>query len=180
MPTRNHQKINIDITIRNKDWERINRVESLIRGIAIKLIIETEINEILKSPKCKLLNLDITLVNDRQIKAINCKFRNKNKATDILSFPMINCEEIKNIGLKHLLKKQENIFLGDIVICLETIRKDTIKSGKGFKNHLYHLLLHSILHLIGYDHINYKDAKKMEDVEISILRKFGISNPYIS
>ena len=180
MLIKNQKKINIDITIRNMDWKRINKIENLIKEIVNKLIIETEINEVLKSPKCKLLNIDITLVNDRQIKDINYKFRNKNKATDILSFPMINCEEIKIIGLKNLLKKQENIFLGDIVISLETVRKDVIKSDKSFKNHLYHLILHSILHLIGYDHVNNKDAKKMENIEISILRKFGIRNPYIS
>jgi len=72
------------------------------------------------------------------------------------------------------------LFLGDIVISYEYCRDDAIRQNKKFENHLTHLILHSILHLLGYDHeVDEKEAKIMEEKEIKILKKLHIENPYL-
>ena len=71
-----------------------------------------------------------------------------------------------------------NLLLGDIVIAYETVKKESLAQKKKFHEHLTHLILHSILHLIGFDHEDEKMAKIMENLEIKILKTLKIQNPY--
>ena len=68
--------------------------------------------------------------------------------------------------------------LGDIAISFDTCQKEAIESHIPFENHLSHLIIHAILHLLGYDHVEDEDAALMEGIEIAILEKMGIQNPY--
>lgn len=120
--------------------------------------------------------LSINLCNDSEIQELNHNFRGKNKPTNVLSFPAF---EITNQNWKSALKAETNPYLGDIAIAYETLEQEATEQNKTFKDHYSHLLIHSILHLLGYDHENEKDAEVMEALEIEILDKFGIKNPYI-
>ena len=74
---------------------------------------------------------------------------------------------------------QKTLYLGDIVMCFEVINQQSISLQKTFQNHCVHLIVHSVLHLLGYDHITEYDANVMEGLEIRILQSHGILNPYV-
>lgn len=114
---------------------------------------------------CKLSGL-ITLrfVNAAEGKKLNSAFRNKDKATNVLTFP-------------YELSKKE--LLADIVFCLPVIQKEAREQQKTLKAHLAHLVIHGCLHAQGHDHEHEGEALKMEKLEIKILRDLGFANPYL-
>ena len=111
---------------------------------------------------CKSIN--ISFVSQQEIKELNRRFLNKNKTTNVLSFPSDP-------------KFYEDL-LGEIAICPFVIKEESIVQGKKEHDHLIHLIIHSVLHLLGYDHLDSKYAKVMEGIEINTLKKLGIANPY--
>jgi probable rRNA maturation factor len=139
----------VDVVTKNKKWAG---KEKLVERLAKKLI------SLVKSDAQELA---ISLVSDRQMKRINFQFRDKNKPTNVLSFPAF-----------------DRLFLGDIVIAYETLECEAKEQKKKFNDHLTHLILHSILHLLGHDHEEEKMAQKMEKLEIKILKQLDIENPY--
>lgn len=113
--------------------------------------------------------VSMVFTNDKAIKKINAKFRDKNKPTNVLSFQIWN----DVLALPPTL-----IPAGDIVFAFETVEREAMEQGISFKNHLTHLLIHGFLHLFGYDHMDDDEADVMEALEIKILKKLGIKNPY--
>ncbi len=106
--------------------------------------------------------LTIVLTDDALIRELNKTYRGKNKPTNVLSFP-----------------SGEKQYLGDIILAFETIKREAAEQGKSFEHHAMHMLVHGTLHLLGYDHENESDAETMERLEIKILKKLGITNPYL-
>ena len=100
------------------------------------------------------------------IQALNKQYRNKDKATNVLSFPMQSPEEI------------DIILLGDIVLCAGVIKQEAGQQSKSEESHWAHMVVHSVLHLQGYDHVNDDDAELMEKLEIKILQQVGFEDPY--
>jgi len=166
----------IDIVVKSKKWAEIKNVENFIEKTIQKIIPLTDLKKILK--KNFILEISVSLISDLQMKKINWEFRGKNKATNVLSFSALDENLIRQIGLKELVEHHEYLFLGDIIIAFETLKKESLAQKKKFHDHLIHLILHSILHLIGYDHEEEKMAKIMEDLEVKILKKLKIKNPY--
>ena len=105
--------------------------------------------------------VSITLVSDADIKKINKEYRGINKPTNVLSFEL-----------------GDDVLLGDIFISLDTVRREAKRENISVEEHTVHMVVHGILHLLGYDHLNDKDAEKMEKKETSILKKLGYKNPY--
>ncbi|MES2962153.1 MAG: rRNA maturation RNase YbeY [Pseudomonadota bacterium] len=166
----------IDIVVKSKKWAEIKNVENFVEKTIQKIIPLTDLKKILKEKF--ILEISVSLVSDLQMKKINAEFRGKNKATNVLSFPALDENLIRQIGLKKLVGADEYLFLGDIIIAFETLKKESLAQKKKFHDHLTHLILHSILHLIGYDHEEEKMAKIMEDLEVKILKKLKIKDPY--
>jgi len=110
--------------------------------------------------------LVIRLVSPREIQVLNKDYRGKNQVTNVLSF---TSDIPLEIG--------ESI-LGDVVICVDVVREEAELGSKAFSDHLIHITIHGILHLLGYDHDNLFSAKKMEGIEIEFLKKIGVDNPY--
>ena len=108
----------------------------------------------------------IRLVSPIEIQVLNKEYRNKNQVTNVLSFQSDIPEEI------------EESILGDVVICVDVVREEALVGDKKFTDHLTHMAIHGILHLIGYDHEDITSANKMESIEINFLGGLGISNPY--
>ena len=98
----------------------------------------------------KKINLTILLSNNKNIKKLNKKFRNKNKSTDVLSFPSEKKLNIKKAP-----------YIGDIVVSYEFINKPKVLSALEFKRKVTKIFIHGFLHLLGYDHIKLKDFKEM-------------------
>jgi len=168
--------INIDIATKSKKWQEEKNIKKFVEKTCKILIPLTELKKILS--KSFELELSVLLVCDLQIKKINNQFRQKNKATNVLSFPALEENLIRKIGLKKAVGSSKYLLLGDIIISYETVKKESLAQKKKFRDHLTHLILHSILHLIGYDHEDEKMANEMEALEVKILKKIKIPNPY--
>jgi len=108
----------------------------------------------------------IRIVDEAEIQGLNKAYRDKDQATNVLSFPSDLPVEI------------DESILGDIVICTSVVASEAIAQNKTFDNHLTHMAIHGTLHLFGFDHIKESDANEMEALEIKILEKIKIANPY--
>ena len=106
------------------------------------------------------LNLTIRFAENEEVAVLNRNFRGKNKPTNVLSFP------------------GEGNYQGDIILAREIVFQEATAQKKSPLDHTLHLVAHGVLHLLGYDHMNKKDAARMESLEIALLQKFGIENPY--
>ncbi len=105
--------------------------------------------------------LTILLADDERLKDLNAQFRGKNHPTNVLAFP-----------------SADDAYLGDIAIAYGTAAREAVAAAKSFRDHALHLAVHGVLHLLGYDHETAREARIMEPLEIAILAKFGIANPY--
>lgn len=112
--------------------------------------------------------ITIRFVDSEESQSLNFQYREKNKPTNVLSFP----NPLLNPSDPHH-------YLGDLVICLDIVKNESVEQHKTFYHHLTHMITHGILHLIGYDHIDDKEAEAMESLEIDILKNFNIKNPYL-
>ena len=116
--------------------------------------------------------------SSKKIKGLNAQFRGKNNSTNVLSFPSTpESHEVRIIS-----KFEINIDpfeLGDIAIAYEVCKKEADISKIDFEHHVYHLIIHSVLHLLGYDHKEEKNATEMEKIEVQVLANLGINNPYL-
>ncbi len=172
-------QIETDIHIKSNCWQSISQIKRKINDIVKKVSNKTPLKDFLKN-KQNQIETSISLVSENQIRTINKNYRNKNKSTNILSFPALDLSKNK-LNFNSLAKSHDYIFLGDVVISLENIRREVLRSdSKTFDSHLTHLILHSILHLIGHDHVDNQDAEKMESLEVKILQSLNIKNPYDS
>jgi len=110
--------------------------------------------------------LVVRLVSPVEIQVLNKEYRSKNQVTNVLSF---SSDIPLEIG---------ETILGDVVICVDVVREEAVLAGKAFLDHLSHMAIHGILHLLGYDHDDLPSANKMEGIEIEFLNKIGVKNPY--
>lgn len=117
--------------------------------------------------------------SDKEIQELNYQFRGINKPTNVLSFPSQenNPPRLRGGG-EGGSGGGKAVYLGDIAISLETVRREAQEQGKEFEHHLTHMIVHGILHLMGYDHEQDAQAEKMEALEIAILQDLGIANPF--
>jgi probable rRNA maturation factor len=111
--------------------------------------------------------LSIVLTNDAEVKKLNRIYRGKNKTTDVLSFPLLEGKKFP-AGLK------ENVALGDVVVSVPQTKRQALEVGKPFKAELALLVVHGVLHLLGYDHVTLTQEKKMFALQDSLLKKFGV------
>lgn len=115
--------------------------------------------------------ISILVVDQIDSQLLNNQYRQINKPTNVLSFPF----ETPEIFKQH----QEINILGDIVICAPIIELESRQQNKTVEEHWAHMLVHGVLHLLGYDHINNKDASIMEATEVKILSKLNYQDPYM-
>ncbi len=113
-------------------------------------------------------DMAIVLTSDAAIRKLNAVYRGKDKPTNVLSFPA---------GEPHL-GPLGGLPLGDVAIAYATVAKEAKEAGKSLKNHLSHMVVHGVLHLLGYDHERMPDAVTMERLETEILSELGIADPY--
>ncbi|MFK8040279.1 MAG: rRNA maturation RNase YbeY [Rickettsiaceae bacterium] len=162
-------KILIEVAQNCKDWNQHKEIDKQL----ITNVTNTTCKMVIDLSNVQLLELSILLTDDQEMQLLNKKFRKKNKSTNVLSFP----DEYWNQGLSDALKS-ERLYLGDIAFSYQNIYNESISQDKYFINHFIHLLVHSILHLIGFTHEQDSDSQIMEDLEIKILTMFNISSPY--
>ena len=121
----------------------------------------------------KLINVNLCLSDDNEVRTLNRDFRGIDKPTNVLSFAAIDDPDFdKNLELF------DEIELGDIIIALETMLREASEKQISLQDHFCHLFTHGLLHLLGFDHIEDDEAEYMEEFEINILNKLNIKNPY--
>ena len=135
------------------------REEAILWFSSLKGVYEESIT---KLGRC---SFNLAFLTKAEIQDMNKRFAGKNKPTNVLSFP-------SNEDLT------EERFLGDIAICSELIIEEAISQGKETQDHLIHIFVHGVLHLLGFDHEEHLSAQQMESLEIKILKKIGVADPY--
>jgi len=110
--------------------------------------------------------LVIRIVDEPESRALNRQYRGIDKPTNVLSFPF---EAPPHVPSKHI---------GDLVICAPVVEREAAEQGKALDAHWAHMVVHGVLHLLGYDHQTDADAETMEGLEIAILGRLGFPNPY--
>jgi len=112
--------------------------------------------------------LTVRIVDSEESQQLNHQYRDKDKPTNVLSFPFQNPPGI-TLPL-----------LGDLVICKQEVEKEAMEQQKALTSHWAHMLVHGTLHLLGYDHIDDDEAEEMESIETKLLIELGFSDPYLS
>jgi probable rRNA maturation factor len=161
----------IEAIIDNVWWENIINefFEQKLKLIVNQIIEDTNNKNIIK-----FFSISILFTGDKKITQLNKKFKKINFPTNILSFPAA-----QNMNTDNFLNNNDDNFLGDIVISSDTLIKEANSEKKIPIDHLIHLFIHGVLHLLGYDHENSYEAKVMEALEVKILKNLNISDPYL-
>lgn len=124
----------------------------------------------------RAFSVNLLLTDSSEIRDLNRNFRGKDSSTNVLSFPQFESCDICKIDT---LSDSDIIEVGDIAMSYSDIVLESEKFRIPFFKRCSHLFVHGILHLFGYDHMNQEEMEVMENLEIDILKKFGIENPYI-
>ena len=117
------------------------------------------------------VEVSVRIVDENEIRELNSTYRHKDRSTNVLAFPA---------GLDELpgLPQDTPRLLGDLVVCAPVVAREARQQGKDEAAHWCHMLVHGMLHLLGYDHETAADAETMESLEIRILAICGLENPY--
>ena len=117
--------------------------------------------------------LSIALVDDREMRRLNLEYRGIDRSTDVLSFALQEAEEPPILGSQEGLESFP-IILGDVILSIDTIQQQAQEFGHSFEEELYFLVIHGILHLVGYDHQTDEEAHVMENLERRIMNSLHI------
>ena len=153
--------IKIDVFIQNKNWKKYISNPSKYLGSKVRYI-----NSSFSFFKNKKINFSILLAGNKEVRALNKKFRNKNNHTDVLSFPFNKKQ-----------KKLKENYLGDIIISFNYMNKPKNIKHNQFKERVIKIFIHGFLHLLGFDHKKEKDFKKMlieEEKIFKTIKKYVI------
>ena len=158
--------VQIDIRIDSEDWLRAEPAAEAICSAAAKAAVTAS----------GLASAEVSLVlsDDPAVASLNSTYRGKSGPTNVLSFPAGD-------GVDDSAAAERDgppLLLGDVVIAFETTAAEAAATGTALADHLRHLVVHGILHLVGYDHETDADAAVMEGLEVEILREFGVDDPY--
>jgi len=117
-------------------------------------------------------SLTIRVVSPEESRALNLQFRGKNSSTNVLSFPS------QLADIPQIAEMIDTRYLGDLAICAAVVAREAIEQNKAETAHWAHMLIHGVLHLYGYDHIENDEAEEMEALETQILMQLGFPAPY--
>jgi len=170
LPPAVKNNISVDISIKSQSWNYINFNAYQYCKHVTKIVI----NNVLRlSNNDQVIEVSLLLADNSILHGLNKEYRSIDKPTNVLSFPH-HINGLKDI--KESLKNNEYLFLGDIAISFEKIIDESLEYGKPFIEHFSHILIHGLLHLLGYDHIDEKEAIIMEDMETKIIKKIKLKN----
>ena len=121
-----------------------------------------------------IIEISIRLTSDEEVRRLNCQYRQQDKPTNVLSFPMVQPDLIETIANTD----DGEVLLGDIVLAYETCVREAIERGVSVQDQAMHLIVHGVLHLLGYDHMTDSEGEAMEAIERDIMASLGLHDPY--
>ena len=145
------------------DWDTFEPVEAHVEAARRALLAHKRFLELAPSEAC------VALSNDAVVRGLNATYRDKDKPTNVLSFPAAPARGAAPGASRSL---------GDVVLAVETVLREAKEQDIPPAHHFQHLVVHGLLHLLGFDHETDLQAHEMECLEIEILESIGISNPY--
>ena len=163
----------IVLNVDDSRWQAVIPDITAVVDDVKKAVLQEILSEIDFLALDKNFVVNLCLSDDESVHKLNYEFRGFDKPTNVLSFANIDGDDFDDI-----LELEDVVELGDIIIALETMEREAVEQQTSLKNHLCHLWAHGLLHILGYDHIEDDDRIEMEKLEISILNKLGIDNPY--
>ena len=151
----------LDLAIEDEAWAQVPNIELMAEQAVAATLPKGEQGKI----------ITLLFADDETMQELNKDWRGKDAPTNVLSFPAPKDQPVPPGELS---------LLGDIVLGFGTCAREAEEAGKTLTNHTCHLIVHGVLHLLGYDHVDDQEAEKMEAAEIKILSTLNISNPYLS
>jgi probable rRNA maturation factor len=143
--------VSVELLIKDSQWRRARGLGARVKSAAARALKEAH----------RKGDLTVLLTGDEDIRALNLSFRGLDAPTDVLSFPAAT-----------------KAYLGDVALAYGVTAKDAKRSGKRLGDHAAHLVVHGVLHLLGYDHMTAHEAKAMQALETRVLRTLGIADPW--
>lgn len=162
----------IDLTLDDSQWTPLN-----LQSLAEAAVAQTLAHLGIDATHC---DIGLLACSDARIADLNRDFRDKPSPTNVLSWPAADLAA-KQSGATPTQPEPDitgEVSLGDIAIAFETCQREAAEAGKPMADHVTHLIVHGVLHLLGYDHIRDPDATLMERLEGEILGNLGLDNPY--
>ena len=147
----------IEISVEADAWHQVSGAEAIVRRAAEAALADTSASGV---------EIGVVLTDDAKMRALNLTWRGKDAATNVLSFPAPTGGSMTPRPL------------GDVVLAYETIAREAAEQRISARDHLAHLTVHGVLHLLGHDHENDRDAETMERFEREILARLGVPDPY--
>lgn len=171
------ENVQLDISVDNKDWQKAlpsyqNLIEECFNGIMLK------VSEGRALSKFSHIEVSVVLCDDKLVHQLNQDYREQDKATNVLSFCGLSDDDIEIYLRGKDLPEKRPYSLGEIYIAYETMYMEAKAASISFEDHFQHLVIHGLLHLLGYDHIVDGEAEIMEALETSLLNELGIDDPY--
>jgi probable rRNA maturation factor len=155
----------------DEEWDSSRSWVELVRGAAEAAIAESAFPQLAASPRH--VEISVLLTDDDTVRELNAAYREKDKPTNVLSFPMTDPNDLRDTKVDG-----PELLLGDIVLARGVCEAEAMQKGVSVDDHATHLIVHGTLHLLGYDHDDDDEASEMEAREIRALARLGIPNPY--
>lgn len=138
----------------------------------IEIIVQTALEE--KNIENEEVSISISAVDKDEIHRINKEYRDVDRPTDVLSFPIFSRDEIDEFSSLEENKKVKAIELGDIIICIDVLQEHAIEYETGILREMLYMITHGVCHLLGYDHEIAEEKAQMRELEEKILNKIGV------
>jgi probable rRNA maturation factor len=151
----------VDVQKAASGWKALTGATALVRKAAQQAVMMAD------RPVLKGATIAVLLADDARVRSVNRQWRALDKPTNVLSFPGAPAERISQAP-----------YLGDIILAYETVAAEAVAEAKPLPHHVAHLVVHGVLHLLGYDHMTKADAERMEMCESAVLAALDIPDPY--
>ena len=169
----------IDLRIEDPAWsESLDRIEELVEKAAATALKAVDF----RPERCVI---SVLLCSNDEIAELNSRFRGRDGPTNVLSWPSLTLEkplsgerDLRALAAKTTGAPLEEIFLGDLALAFEVVKSEAQAGFKSLEAHLLHLIVHGVLHLLGYDHEAEDEAEAMATLEVAALSAIGVADPY--
>jgi len=155
----------------DEEWDSSSSWDQLVRKAAEAAIAESAFPQLAASNRH--VELSVRLAGNDEVQALNGQWRGKDKPTNVLSFPLVDEQDLQQANVAG-----PELLLGDIILAHGVCSSEAAEKGVSVEQHATHLVVHGTLHLLGYDHQGENEAQDMEAREIRALSRLGIANPY--
>jgi probable rRNA maturation factor len=164
--------LEVDASVAAGEWDERTDWQQLATAACLSALAQTPFAGLASSGiPCEVA---VRLANDEEVRQLNAHYRGKDRPTNVLSFPMMQPDLIEA-----LVKSSEGeALLGDIILADGVVGREAAEKGVSISDHATHLIVHGLLHLLGYEHEDDTEAERMEAIERAALARLGIADPY--